>query len=138
MADDRVILTYFIGDSSRLCHYWNFRFPLGLLAILLAIADRFSSSGLHVCWKIGTIVDARVGGMAAERVKTAARMLPDAMPLIPMEAQSPLAKKGLRAGEMSSQTHLPTTSVTSYCRGNRVRKQLKTVSVDNLRLRCNA
>jgi len=41
---------------------------------------------------------------------------------------------GFLPGETSSQTHLPTTSATSYCLGNRVRKQFKTVSVDNLRL----
>jgi hypothetical protein len=39
-ADDRIIVPYFMGDSSGLCHYWNFRFPLDLLAILLAISDR--------------------------------------------------------------------------------------------------
>jgi hypothetical protein len=39
----------------------------------------------------------------------------------------------LRAGETSSQTHLPTTSATSYCLGNRVRKQFKTDAVDKLR-----
>jgi hypothetical protein len=35
-----ILLPYLIGDSSRLRHYLNFRFPLGLLAILLAISDR--------------------------------------------------------------------------------------------------
>ena len=30
----------FKGDSSGLCHYWSVRFPLGLLAILLAISER--------------------------------------------------------------------------------------------------
>jgi hypothetical protein len=39
-ADERAIVSYFMGDSSRLCHRWNFRFPLGSLAILLAISDR--------------------------------------------------------------------------------------------------
>jgi hypothetical protein len=39
VADDKVIMPYFIGDSSGLCHYWNSRFPLGLLAILLAMFD---------------------------------------------------------------------------------------------------
>jgi hypothetical protein len=50
------------------------------------------------------------------------------------QAQSKLARPGLRAGETFSQTHLPTTSATSYCLGNRVRKKFKTVSVDKLRL----
>ena len=47
------------------------------------------SSGENVSGKIGAILGARVGGMDAERVERAARMLPDAAPLIPMEAQSP-------------------------------------------------
>src|ERR1035438_10735788 len=38
--NDRVIMTYFIEDSSGLCQYWNCRIPLGLLAILLAINCR--------------------------------------------------------------------------------------------------
>ena len=38
VADDVLIMPGFIGDSSRLCHYWNYRFPFGLLAILLAIS----------------------------------------------------------------------------------------------------
>src|ERR1700678_340137 len=40
VADDKVIMPYFIGNSSGLCHYWDSRFPLDLLAILLAISDR--------------------------------------------------------------------------------------------------
>ena len=47
------------------------------------------SSGLQVGGKIGAILVARVGGMDAERVELAARMLPDTAPLIPVEAQSP-------------------------------------------------
>ena len=47
------------------------------------------SSGENVSGKIGAILGARVGGMDAKRVETAAWMLPDAAPLIPMEAQSP-------------------------------------------------
>ena len=39
VADDIDIMVDFTGDSSGLCHYWNTRFPLGLLAILLAISD---------------------------------------------------------------------------------------------------
>jgi hypothetical protein len=35
----QLILSNFTGDSSRLCHNWNTRFPLGLLAILLAMFD---------------------------------------------------------------------------------------------------
>jgi len=48
-----------------------------------------ASSGLKVGGKIRAILGARVGGMDAERVERAARMLPDAAPLIPMETQSP-------------------------------------------------
>jgi hypothetical protein len=48
--------------------------------------------------------------------------------------QSNFASIGFRAGDTSSQTHLPTTSASSYCRGNFVRKQFKTASVDSLRL----
>ena len=47
------------------------------------------SRGLHISGKIGAILGARVGGMDAERVERAARMLPDTAPLIPVEAQSP-------------------------------------------------
>lgn len=47
------------------------------------------SRGLNISRKIGTIFGARVGGMYAERVERAARMLPDTAPLIPVEAQSP-------------------------------------------------
>ena len=47
------------------------------------------SSGQHICGEIGVILGARVGGMDAERVERAARMLPDAAPLIPVEAQNP-------------------------------------------------
>jgi len=47
------------------------------------------SSWLNISGKIGAIFGARVGGMDAERVERAARMLPDAAPLIPMETQSP-------------------------------------------------
>jgi len=36
-TNDTDIMPDFIGYSSRLCHYWNSRFTLGLLAILLAI-----------------------------------------------------------------------------------------------------
>ena len=49
----------------------------------------FLSSGLNIGGKIGAILCARVGGMDAERVERAARMLPDTAPLIPVEAQSP-------------------------------------------------
>ena len=48
-----------------------------------------ASGGLQVGGKIGAILGARVGGMDAERVETAARVLPDAAPLIPVEAQCP-------------------------------------------------
>jgi len=47
------------------------------------------SSGQHVGGEIGAILGAWVGGMDAERVERAARMLPDAAPLIPVKAQSP-------------------------------------------------
>ena len=47
------------------------------------------SSGQNVGGKVRAILGARVGGMDAERVESAARMLPDAAPLIPVEAQSP-------------------------------------------------
>ena len=85
VADDIDIMVVFTGDSSRLCHYLNTWFPLGLLAILLAIA----SSGHDIGGEIGAIFGARVGGMTAKRVEAAARMLPDSAPLIPMETQSP-------------------------------------------------
>ena len=89
MANDRVIMPYFTGYSSGLCHYWNCRFPLGLLAILLAIVRSVISSGQNVCGKVGAILGAWVGGMDAERIEGAAGMLPDVAPLIPMETQSP-------------------------------------------------
>ena len=100
MADDIDIMVDFTGDSSGLCHYLNCRFPLGLLAILLAIADRFSSSVQNVGGKIGAIFDARVGGMTSKRVKLSARMLPDAAPLVPMEAKCPkhFSQRGLACG----------------------------------------
>ena len=47
------------------------------------------SGGQNVGGKIAAILGPRVGGMTAERVKPAARMLPDTAPLIPMETQSP-------------------------------------------------
>jgi hypothetical protein len=79
VVDDRVILPYFISDSSGLCHYWNSRFPFGLLAILLAISERlfFGLSGQHVSGKTGAVFDAWVGGMTAKWAKPPARMLPD-------------------------------------------------------------
>jgi len=100
VADDRVIMPYFIGDSSRLCHYWNIRSPLGLLAILLAIADRFSSSGHNIGGKIGAILGARVCGMTSGRIKLAAWMLPNAAPLVPMKAKHPkhFGQCGLASG----------------------------------------
>jgi len=45
--------------------------------------------GQNISGKIAAILGARVGGMTAQRVKPAARMLPDTAPLVPMEAQSP-------------------------------------------------
>ena len=99
-------MPYFIGDSSRLCHYLNSRFPLGLLAILLAIADRFlGSSGQDIGGKIGAILGARVAGMRGERIEPAARMLPDAAPLVPMETQSP--KHGGQTGLASGRNVQP-------------------------------
>jgi hypothetical protein len=69
VADDKVIMPYFMGDSSRLCQYWNIRFPLGLLAILLAIYVS-GSSGQHVGGKIGAILGARVtDGETASRAR---------------------------------------------------------------------
>ena len=58
------------------------------------------SSGLNVGGKVRAILGARVGGMDAERVERAARMLPDAAPLIPVEAQSPkqTGQTGLACG----------------------------------------
>jgi len=47
------------------------------------------SGGQNIGGEIAAILGAGVGGMTAKRVKPAARMLPDATPLIPMEAQSP-------------------------------------------------
>ena len=86
----------FTGDSSGLRHYSSARFPLGLLAILLAIG----SSGQNIGGEIAAIFGARVGGMTAKRVKAAARMLPDAPPLIPMETQNPkdTSQTGLACG----------------------------------------
>jgi hypothetical protein len=49
----------------------------------------FVLSGQHVGWEIAAILGARVGRMTAERVKLAARMLPDSTPLIPVKAQRP-------------------------------------------------
>ena len=63
--------------------------------------SNFSLSESHVSGKIGAIFRALVGGMTAERVKAATRMLPAAAPLIPVETQSKLARPGLRAGETS-------------------------------------
>ena len=58
------------------------------------------SGGLNIGGEIRTILGAWVGGMDAEWVETAARMLPDAAPLIPMEAQSPkpTGQTGLASG----------------------------------------
>jgi len=58
------------------------------------------SSRENVSGEIGAILGARVGGMDAERIESAARMLPDAAPLIPMEAQSPkqTGQTGLASG----------------------------------------
>jgi len=53
------------------------------------LAVFIESSGLHIGWEIAAILGARVGGMDAERVEPAARMLPDAAPLIPVKAQRP-------------------------------------------------
>jgi len=47
------------------------------------------SGGQNISGKVRAILAAGVGGMTAERVKPAARMLPDAAPLIPMKAQRP-------------------------------------------------
>ena len=63
-----------------------------------AVADSFTdsdssdfqgSSWGNVSGKIRVILGARVSGMRAKRVKPAARMLPDATALVPMETQSP-------------------------------------------------
>ena len=56
---------------------------------LFAFMVHAFSSGLNVGRKIRAILGARVGGMDAERVERAARMLPDTAALIPVEAQSP-------------------------------------------------
>ena len=58
------------------------------------------SRELHISGKIGAILGARVGGMDAELIKTAARMLPDAAPLIPVKTQSPkqTGQTGLACG----------------------------------------
>jgi hypothetical protein len=79
VADDRVIMPYFIGDSSGLCHYWNCRFPLGLLAILLAIV--LGLIRRVKCW----IYQARVAVGAG--AKPSARVLPNLPPAIPMKAK---------------------------------------------------
>ena len=58
------------------------------------------SGGQNVGWKVAKIFGARVGRMTAERVKPAARMLPDTAPLIPMKAKIPkhLCQNGLAGG----------------------------------------
>jgi hypothetical protein len=70
---------YFIGDSSRLCHYWKFRFPLVLLAILLAIV-----LGL-ICRVKSRILLARVNQTAG--AKLSAWMLPNLAPAVPMKTK---------------------------------------------------
>jgi hypothetical protein len=44
------------------------------------------SGGQNIRRKVATILGARVGGMRAERVKRATRMLPDISPMIPVKA----------------------------------------------------
>ena len=99
-----------MGFSSTL----RFNPPLFLLTLLTVsltlsltvkvfffiVVEFMASSGLKVGGKIGAILGARVGGMTAERVKAAARMLPDATPLIPMKPQSPkhTCQTGLASG----------------------------------------
>jgi hypothetical protein len=103
------------GASCRICSvfsrlhvkyswfYWGFKeipfyrtipFLTLLVSVLVSVcalkifmAD--NSSRLNIGGKIRVIFRARVGGMDAERVETAAWMLPDTAPLIPVEAQSP-------------------------------------------------
>ena len=67
-----------------------------LFAFMVLVLSR----GLNIGGKIGAILGARVGGMDAERIETAARMLPDAAPVIPVEAQSPkqTGQTGLASG----------------------------------------
>jgi len=79
VADDRFIMPYFIGDSSGLCHYGIFRFPIGLLAILLAIV--FGLIRRIKC----RIYLARVAVGAGAR--PSARVLPKLPPAIPMKAK---------------------------------------------------
>jgi hypothetical protein len=50
---------------------------------------------LHIGGKKGAILRVRVGGMSAERIEYPTRMLPDAAPLIPVEAQSPKQTCGI-------------------------------------------
>src|ERR1035437_8429666 len=47
------------------------------------------SNGFHVGGEIAAIFGARVGGVRGVGRKCAARMLPDAPALVPMEAQTP-------------------------------------------------
>jgi hypothetical protein len=72
-------MPHFIGDSSRLCHYWNFRFPLGLLAILLAIVlglIRRVKSRILLAWV-----------SQAAGAKLSAWVLPQLTPPVPMKAK---------------------------------------------------
>ena len=52
--------------------------------------------GQNIGGKIGAILGAGVGGMSAERVEAAARMLPDTTPFVPMEAQRPKQRGQIR------------------------------------------
>jgi hypothetical protein len=79
VTDDKVIMPYFIGYSSGLCHYWNCRFPLGLLAILLAIV--LGLIRRVKCW----IYQARVSTDAG--AKLPAGVLPHLPPPVPVKAK---------------------------------------------------
>jgi hypothetical protein len=96
----------------------------------------FGSSGQHVGGEIGAILGAGVGGMDAEGVETAARVLPDAAPLIPVEAQSPkqLGQSRFASGRNVQPNPLADNLGDFVCPGNRVRKKFKTASVDRPRL----
>ena len=108
-------ITIFWNNHNRFCLVFKrilslfvkirtLRFLTILLTLLLTVLEGVGvhtlSSGKNVGGKIGAILGARVGGMDAERVKTAARMLPDAAPLIPVKAQSPkhTGQPGLASG----------------------------------------
>src|SRR5579859_318590 len=121
-----------IGYSSRLCHYWNPRFPLGLLAILLAIVGTVNDpSGVRVigcgkkikslpacvrvCWRLlcervrlGLAAHSSLSG-ARHAKKSSSKEMPLLQTVVHPESQNCLPPKilfpiALPKGEQSGQS----------------------------------